>query len=343
MSRQTDREEWLKKVHEEALEPRLPICDPHHHLWDGPGNRGTYLADDFLRDVADSGHRVEKTVFVECGMGYRKEGPEEMRPVGETQFVESITAKPFLCGERNVRLASGIVGFVDLTLGAAAAPVLEAHMEAGKGRLRGVRQSCTWDPDPSIISLAKEAGMMQNGAFREGFAHLSAYGLLFDAWQYYTQLSDLAELAADFPDTTIVVNHAGGPLGIGRHAGRNDEVAEAWKRGIRALASRPNVAMKLGGLGMPRCGFGWRERRKPPTSTELAAVIEPYYRFCIEAFGAQRCMFESNFPVDRESYPYSVLWNAFKRVCEGFSEGEKGALFYGTAMRVYGLENEDRA
>jgi L-fuconolactonase len=335
---QTDHEAWLRLAHEEPLEPHLPICDSHHHLWDGPGDRGRYLADDFLADIPE-GHRIEKTVFVECGTGYRKEGPVGMRPVGETEFIKGITATPGGHGKGNVHLAAGIIGLADLTLGADVAPVLEAHIEAGGGRFRGVRQSCTWDPDPSIISFANGPDMMEDGKFREGFSCLSRYGLVFDAWQYYTQLLDLADLASAFPDITIVVNHTGGPLGIGCHAGKGRKVFEEWKRGIGELSSCPNVMMKLGGLGMPRCGFGWHERREPPKSTELAEAMAPYYHFCIKAFGPHRCMFESNFPVDRASYPYSALWNAFKRICEGYPDNEKEALLYGTAVRVYRLDD----
>jgi L-fuconolactonase len=337
----TDQEARLGRAHEEVLDPEMQICDSHHHLWDGPGGRGPYLVEDFLADVSD-GHHVEKTLFVECGTKYREDGPEEMRPVGETEFIRGITETPNDCDGRKVQVAAGIIALADLTLGDGVATVLEAHIKAGGGRLRGVRQSCTWDPDSSIISFAKGPDMMEDGRFREGFACLSRYGLIFDAWQYYTQLLDLADLAGAFPETTIVVNHTGGPLGIGRHAGKGQKVFDEWKRGIGELAACPNVMMKLGGFGMPRCGFGWHERREPPKSTELAEIMAPYFRFCIDTFGAGRCMFESNFPVDQVSYPYSILWNAFKRVCGDYTEKEKAALFYGTAVNVYHLDEACR-
>jgi len=335
---QSDHEVRLGRGNEEPLEPRLPICDSHHHLWDGPGDRGTYLIDGFLAEMSD-GQRIEKTLFVECGTKYREDGPVEMRPVGETEFIKAIAPTPKGHGDRRIDIAAGIIAFADLTLGTAVAPVLEAHIEAGGGRLRGVRQSCTWDPDPSIISFAPGPDMMEDEKFRDGFACLSGYGLVFDAWQYYTQLLDLADLARAFPDTTVVVNHTGGPLGIGLHAGKGQKVLNEWKRGIGELSACANIMIKLGGLGMPRCGFGWHERREPPKSTELAAAMAPYFHYCIGLFGPERCMFESNFPVDRVSYPYSVLWNAFKRVCEGYSEPEKAALFHGTAERVYRLDD----
>jgi L-fuconolactonase len=336
-----DHDAWLARTHEEALEPRLPICDCHHHLWDGPGNRGRYLVDDFLAD-ASGGHRVVGSVFAECGAGYREEGPVEMRPVGEMAFVESITATRRGEGN-NTRVAAGMVAFADLTLGDAVDTVVAAHVEASGHRLRSVRQSCTWDPDPAIVSFAKGPGMMGDEKFREGFACLARHGLLFDAWQYYTQLPELADLARAFSETTIVVNHAGGPLGVGRHAQKRQEVLDRWKKGIEELSAWPNVMMKLGGLGMARCGFGWSERNEPPGSIELAAAMAPYLRFCIDAFGVGRCMFESNFPVDRESYSYTVLWNAFKRFCDGYSDDDKKALFCGNAVRIYRLDEEEGA
>ena len=322
---------------EEAIDPELPICDAHHHLWDGPGDRGRYLLDEYQQD-AGGGHKIVKTVFVECGTMYRKEGPPEKRPVGETKFARGMTAESAGGQYGATAVAAGIVGFVDLTLGAGVASVIEAHLAAGKKRFRGIRQSCTWDSDRAILTMGKGKGTMMESKFREGFACLQRYGLSFDAWQYYTQLSELADLARAFPDTPIIVNHTGGILGIGPYAGKRDESFKEWKRGVTELAFCPNVMMKLGGLGMPRCGFGWHEQAKPPTSTELAAAMAPYYLFCIEVFGAERCMFESNFPVDKISYSYTVLWNAFKRICEGFSPTERSALFHDTAARAYRLE-----
>ena len=199
---------------EEAIDPDLPICDPHHHLWDGPGERGRYLLDEYLED-AGGGHKIVKTVFVECGAMYRKDGPQEMRPVGETEFAQGMAAQSASGQYGTTAVAAGIVGFADLTLGAGVAPIIEAHLAASKNRFRGIRQSCTWDSDRAILSMGKGKGMMLDTKFREGFACLQQYGLSFDAWQYYTQLMELADLARAFPDTTIIVNHTGGLLGIG--------------------------------------------------------------------------------------------------------------------------------
>jgi L-fuconolactonase len=337
-----ESEAWLQLGIEEPIDPDLPICDPHHHLWDGPGDRGRYLVDEFLKDTW-GGHKIVKTVFVECGAMYRKDGPQEIRPVGETEFVQGITANSASGKHGKITVAAGIVGFADLTLGANVAPVLEAHLAASKNRFRGIRQSCTWDSDPTIKSMGKGKGMMMDTKFREGFACLRKYGLSFDAWQYYTQLTELVDLARAFPETTIIVNHTGGPLGIGRYASRGKDVFQEWEWGVRELASCPNVVMKLGGFGMPRCGFGWHEQAKPPSSIELAEAMGPFYRLCIEVFGTERCMFESNFPVDRVSYPYTVLWNAFKRICADCSPKERSALFHDTVVKVYRLTDDGRA
>ena len=332
----------VRMMIEEPIEPGLPICDPHHHLWDGPGERGRYLLDEYLED-AGGGHKVVKTVFVECGAMYRKDGPQEMRPVGETEFAEAMGLQTPSGQYGTTAVAAGIIGFADLTLGAGVTSVIEAHLAAGKNRFRGIRQSCTWDSDRAILTMGKIKGMMLDTKFRKGFACLRQYGLSFDAWQYFTQLMELADLARAFPDTPIIVNHTGGILGIGPYTGKRDESFQEWKRGVTELASCSNVMMKLGGLGMPRCGFGWHEQVKPPSSTELAAAMAPYYRFCIEVFGPERCMFESNFPVDKVSYSYTILWNAFKHICESFAPKERSALFHDTAVKAYQLGGSSRA
>jgi len=327
---------WLNLTHEDPIEPDLPICDSHHHLWDGPDDRGQYLPEDFLQD-ADSGHHVVRTIFVECGAHYRESGPKEMRPVGETEFAHSAGARPAKGQHGTIDVVAGIVAFADLTQGAEVSQLLEMHIAAGGKRLRGIRQACTWDSSPGIVSMGHTKEMMHDTRFRKGFANLKKYGLSFDAWQYYTQLTDLADLAKAFPDTTIIVNHAGGPLGTGRHSGKRGEVFIQWQRGMRELATCANVVVKLGGLGMPRCGFGWDELAEPPGSAALAESLSPYITFCIDIFGVQRCMFESNFPMDKESYSYTVLWNAFKRICKHCSADEKQALFHNTAARTYRL------
>ncbi|MFC1971281.1 amidohydrolase family protein [Chloroflexota bacterium] len=332
----------MKLTTENPIDSVLPICDPHHHLWAHTTSTFVaavgdhYLVEEFLQGTA-GGHNIVQTVFVECGQMYHKSGPQEMQPVGETEFVQDTTAQSASGKYGMTTVAAGIVGFADLTLGAAVAPVLEAHISAGRGRFRGIRHKCTWDANPDIKSDSKVKVLTLDPKFREGFAYLQKFGLSFDAWQYYTQLMDLVDLARAFPYTAIIVNHVGGPLGIGPYAGKHDEVFQEWKRGMIALATCSNVIVKLGGLGVPTCGFGWDKRAKPPSSTELANAMAPYYNLCIEQFGVDRCMFESNFPVDMISYSYTVLWNAFKRITEYYSPEERAALFRDTAVRVYRL------
>jgi predicted TIM-barrel fold metal-dependent hydrolase len=317
---------------EEIIEPDLRICDPHHHLWDYPDSH--YLVDEYLAD-ASGGHNVSSTVYVECRHGWRKEGPEAMRPVGETEYVEGVAETD----SESMQVAAGIIGFADLALGAAVEPVLAAHLEASD-RFRGIRHMAAWDASERIHNAQTHptGDLLQSPKFREGFACLSGSGLSFDAWVYHPQIPEVTDLARAFPDTTIVLNHIGGPLGIGPYANKRDEVFDVWRSHIVELAACPNVYVKLGGLTMSISGFGWHKRDTPPDSKELARAMSPYYQTCIELFGPQRCMFESNFPVDRISCSYTVLWNAFKRIARDFSAAECAALFHDTAVRVYKLD-----
>ena len=337
----TGREEWLKLTVEEPIDPDLPICDPHHHLWDRPntperpGSR--YLLEELLQDTG-GGHNIVQTVFVECRSMYRKDGPSEMQPVGETEFVQGIAAQSTSGQYGATLVAAGIVSFADLTLGVAVAPVLEAHIAASQNRFRGIRHSSAWDASSEITSYRNPPrGLLLDSKFREGFAYLQKYNLSFDAWLYHPQIIELVDLARAFPDTSIVLDHIGGPLGIGPYAGKREEVFQEWKSSIATLATCPNVVVKLGGLGMPICGFGWHERATPPSSTELAEAMATYYLWCIEQFGVDRCMFESNFPVDKQSCSYTVMWNAFKRISRDFSLNDRAALFHDTAVKVYRL------
>jgi predicted TIM-barrel fold metal-dependent hydrolase len=331
------RDQWLAEWQEEILDPALPIVDPHHHLWDRRGSR--YLLDELLADTK-SGHNVVATVFVECRAMYRKDGPEELRPVGETEFVNGVAAMSASGNYGPARVCAGIVGHVDLRLGARVTPVLEAHLRAGCGRFRGIRHITAWDADGALVNPAYRPppGLMADPAFREGFACLEPLGITFDAWLYHPQIDELATLAGAFPDTRIVLDHVGGPLGIGPYAGHRGEVYDAWAASIRELARRPNVSLKLGGLGMHINGFGFHESPQPPSSEALAAAWKPYIETCIEAFGADRCMFESNFPVDKGSYGYAAFWNACKRLAHGATPAERTALFHDTAARFYHLE-----
>jgi len=333
---------WLDLTQEETLEPDLPIVDPHHHLWDGHRThtlQARYLLDEMLADVG-SGHNIRATVFIECGAMFRADGPEHLRCVGETEFVNGIAAMSASGGYGPTRIAAGIVGTAPLRQGdKPAAAALEAQIAAGNGRFRGIRVGASWDASPDVGNHRTEpgAGMYLDATFRAGFRHLRPLGLTFEAWCYHPQLPELLDLAKAFPETTIVLDHFGGPIGIGPYAGREDEVFETWRRSVRALAECPNVTAKLGGLAMAVNGFAWQDRPAPPSSRELMRRTRRYYETTIELFGVERCMFESNFPVDKISCGYNVLWNAFKRLTAGYSPAEKAALYHDTAARVYRL------
>ena len=325
---------WLSRLSEDILEPGLPIVDPHHHLWDHPNNK--YYLDELLADVT-SGHNVLATVFLQCFWAYRTSGPEEMKPVGETEFVASV-AEEALRRKTHARICAGIVGHVDFRLGEQVDTVLEAHIAAAGGRFRGIRQLAARHPRfMASISTPPSFALLGDPKFRSGFARLDRFGLSFDAWAFHTQLDQVADLARAFPNTPIVLNHVGGPIGVGPYRGKSSEVFAAWHAGIRALAACPNMHIKLGGLAMVVNGFDFHENVLPPSSGELASAWRPYMEASIEAFGASRCMFESNFPVDKGMCSYPVLWNAFKRIAAGASDTEKAALFHDTAARFYRL------
>jgi len=330
-----DRDQWLAQVREDIAEPDLAICDPHHHLWDHPGRR--YLLDELLADTA--GHNVVATVFVECMSMYRADGPEEFRPVGETEFVNGVAAMSASGRYGPARVAAGIVSYADLTLGERVGPVLDAHIAASP-RFRGIRHAAGWDASPDVRNSHTNPppGLFGAAAFRRGFRELGRRDLSFDAWLYHPQLREVTALARAFPDTAIVLDHFGGPLGIGPYAGRRAEVFAQWKEAIREVAGCPNVVAKLGGLVMPINGFGFHRADRPATSAELVGATRDWYLHAIDCFGPGRAMFESNFPVDKASRAYHVLWNAFKSLTRGFSAANRAALFHDTAARVYRID-----
>jgi len=331
-------EAWLaRRPAEPILDPDLPIVDTHHHLWERRDHR--YLLHEFLADVR-TGHNVIATVFVECHSMYRAKGPEEMRPVGQTEFVAGIAAMSDSDGYGSTRVAAGIVGFADLTLGDRVEPVLDAHIRAGGERFRGVRHSAAWDASDVIgnSQTARGPHLMKQPDFRAGLARLTALGLSLDAWAFHPQLADTVDLAWAFPHANIIVGHVGGPLGYGPYTSKRDEVFASWRAGVTELAKCANVVMKLGGMMMRLAAYDYRTEPAPPSSAELAALWRPYIETCIELFGADRCMFESNFPVDKMGIGWAPLWNAFKRIAAGASAAEKLALFSGTARRAYRLD-----
>jgi predicted TIM-barrel fold metal-dependent hydrolase len=334
-----DLKVWLaKRPREAALEPDLPIIDPHHHFWDTP-QRGRYLLPELLADIG-GGHNVVATVFLECRSMFRKDGPAEMAPLGEVEFVNGIAAMSASGGYGPCRVAEAIIGHADFTIGARVREVLEAELAVGGRRFRGIRYGVSWDGSEAVGKFAPRfvpPGLVREPKFREGLAELAPLSLSFESWQYHPQLPDAIDLARAFPDTTIILNHVGGVLGVGPYRGRRQEILAGWKKDIGELAKCPNVNVKLGGIGMTSFGFDFHERDEPPSSEELAAAWRQYVEPCIEAFGVDRCMFESNFPPDKQSCGYTELWNAFKRITASASAAEKTALYSGTAARVYRL------
>jgi len=336
-----NQNEWLAMTVEPTIMSDLPICDPHHHLWEtyplSTNDDGRYLLPELYEDL-NSGHNIVSTVFVECSSNYRKDGPAALRPVGETEFVEAIVRQNKAGALGSTDVAAGIVGYADLTLGEQVAPVLEAHLGVSAARFKGIRQACAWDPNPDVPTYRRPPqGLMADPGFRDGFAQLGQYGLSFDAWIYHPQIPELVDLSDAFPDIPIILDHIGGALGTYQYAGRRQQLLRSWKQDIAALALRPNVRVKLGGFGMEAYGHGWRGRDKPPGSAEIAEAVRPYVEWCIEQFGVHRCMFESNFPVDKVSFSYNIMWNAYKRLAAGYSDDERAALFHDTAVESYQL------
>lgn len=331
------RDEWLALNREEAIEPALPIIDTHHHLGDRPGRR--YLFPDFLSDLT-GGHDIRFTVLVQStGSMYRAGGDPNFAPVGEVEFANGVAAMSASGQYGPARICAGIVGYADLRLGSRVQPVLEALLRASPDRFKGVRYMLNWDAMPELggEEFKPRLGLMQNAGFLEGLACLSPLGLSFDMWVYQTQLDDAASLMRKFPHTQFVLNHLGGPVHIGPYAGKREEMFSSWQNSLREIARMPNVYMKLGGIGMPYAGFDFHAAVAPPSSSALAEAWTPYIQTCIELFGVDRCMFESNFPVDKATCNFVTLWNALKRSVRGASDNEKQALFYRTAALFYRL------
>ena len=331
--------DWLALTQEPTLEPDLPICDPHHHFWDRrtasiPYQR--YLLHELIGDIG-SGHNVRSTVFVEARSMYRADGPVELRPVGEVEFVQGLAAASASGIYGPSRAAAAIIGHADLKLGEGVEPVLAALQAASPNRFRGIRHNVTWSPDPSLGNRETQ-GILANGKFRAGARVLARQGLSLDTMLSFPQLPELAAMAQAVPELPIILNHIGGISRVGIYANRDAEVGEAWRQGITAVAACPNVTVKLGGMGMPRWGFRWHAREVPIGSEELAEAMAPWMNYVIAAFGPNRCMFESNFPPDKVSYSYNVMYNAFKRLSRGYSPAERADLFHNTAARVYRIK-----
>ena len=325
--------EWLSRRVEPVLDPDLPIIDAHHHLWIEHGV--PYLGPEIVADVGD-GHAVGATVFIQANYNYRSDLPPHLAPIGETEAAAAISAE-CLANGCQAKIAAAIVAHADLTLGDRLDDVLDAHEAAGKGAFRGIRHSTSRDPHfpEGIVVRPAPAGLLGDPAYRAGMAQLAARGISYDAMLYHSQIGELTEAARALPDLSIVLDHIGCILGVGPYRGREQETFHEWNRGMAMLAECPNVGVKLGGFGMIVCGPMWHEADRPPTSAQLAEAWQPHVETCIALFGATRCMFESNFPVDKAMYSYRTVWNAFKRLAQSATADERHALFSGTAARVY--------
>jgi L-fuconolactonase len=326
--------EWLAQRREEIIEPELRIVDPHHHVLDLPRNR--YMFDDVLADFR-SGHNVVASVHVQAHSMYRADGPEEMKPVGETEFINGVAAQSASGLYGPLRMCAGIVGTTNILLGDAVEPVLEAHMAAGGGRFRGIRPSLAWHESDQIRVLDIPPHLLMRKEARAAIACIDKLNLSLDTWVFFTQLDEVVDVCRSFPGLTVIVNHAGGPVGIGPYAGKREEMFRVWRQKIEALAQCPNAVIKLGGLAMRYGGFEFNKLPAPPSSDLLVGKWQSFIDVCIENFGPRRCMFESNFPIDRGMCNYHVLWNAYKKMAKGYSSEEKDYLFAKTAANTYKL------
>lgn len=334
---QPPRPEWLARAKpEEVFDPALSIVDAHMHLWHHPSGY-RYFAEDYARDVRDSGHNLEASVFVECRSMYRTSGPEALRAVGETEFAMGQAAMADSGCFTNTRVAAGIVCFADLMSDDLLPEVLDAHTEAANGRLRGVRMRAKWDPDPKVKGAvsADAAGLYLHPELRAGVAECARRGLLFEASIYHPQIPDATALARAVPEAQIVMIHCGSPVGHSSYAGFGRDVHRDWLRDMTEFAALPNTSVKLGGLLMSLAAFDFMSEKRPATSKELARLWRPYIEPCFELFGPERCMVSSNFPVEKAGVTFGALWNMYKLLVSGASPDEKMQIFSGSARRIY--------
>ena len=331
--------DWLNQVKEEIIDPQLPIIDPHHHLWNGDDQLAgsfPYLIEHLNEDTF-SGHNIVGTIFMECAAGYYSNGEEKYKPVGETEFVINLINE-----SKNLKKSTniiGIIGFADLMLGSEVKDVLDKHLLKGEGMFKGIRHAAGWDKNTEIHNSHSDPieNIYFNKSFREGAEELIKLNLTFDAWHYHHQIKDLSNFARKYPELTIIHDHFGGPLGVGPYEGKREEIFKKWKDDISLLSESKNVYAKLGGLAMPVNGWNFHKQNKPASSDQILDMHHEYYLHTINCFGVERCMFESNFPVDRRSVSYHILWNAFKKMVLHYSDEDKNKLFFQNAKDIYGV------
>lgn len=328
---------------EPILEPDLPIVDAHHHLFERPGGGVRYLLDDYFAD-ARAGHNIVASVYIEILAFARKHGPEMLRPLGEIEFANGLGAVAGSGFYGPCKAVSAIVGYADLRHGDAIGGMLDQAMQLAPERFRGIRQVAMDHPSPTwlrYVTNRPPEGLLEHPEFRNGFRQLANRGLSFDAAVFSVQLLELAKLADAFPDTLIALNHIGTMLGMDMSADERANLLRQASADMKELARRPNVTCKIGGLGMVQWGFGISENELPGKVLgyrELAEVWKPYVEAAIEAFGPERCMMESNFPIDGRTCGFVPLWNALKHIVRDYSADEKAAMFHRTAARVYRID-----
>ena len=335
------RPSWLNKLKEKPILPNLNIIDPHHHLWDV--GFGRYYVEELLEDINTSGHNIKATVYIMSSSNteiYLKNGPEEFKPLSEIEFATNEGKRADLIKNNKVKVNASIVGSLDLTYGNKLKPVIEKGLEISEGRLKGIRMLLAAHPDPRIKSGAvkSDLSLMSHPKFIEGARCLQDAGLSLDFWIYHTQLGEMEKIARTLPELSIILNHIGGPIHLGEYEGKQALTHREWRTAMMRLSRLPNIKVKLGGLGMEVNGAKFHLNQDPPNSSELANIWKPWIYETINMFGIDKCMFESNFPVDKGSCSYGSLWNAFKIISEKMSDNEKNKLFYENAAKIYKIK-----
>ena len=324
---------------EPILEPDLPILDSHIHLFDLPGNR--YMLEDYLAD-AGAGHNIVGAVYCETQAFSRPDGPEHLRPLGEVEFANGVAAMCASGTYGDCKVAHGLIGHANLTLGSVVGELLDRCIAAAPDRFRAIRHVAVEPPDDRaykyIMTFRPPRGVLDTPGFPLGLAELEKRELVFDAAIWHPSLPRLTELVDDFPNLTFVLNHMSTAVGVDMSTDEKAELFKTWRVQLGELAKRQNVVCKTGGLGMPFWGFGFETRDDVVGSEELATAWRPFLDTAFEAFGTDRCMMESNFPPDGRSSGFVPTWNAYKIVTKDFSDDEKAALYKDNAARIYDLD-----